>query len=515
MAVTERLKVYLVEGENTAQAVVRGQIEVPDAKPDVDKILTKETKAKEKKVSIVPDKVIVEGILTLQIMYVAFKPDQSVHSMHQDINFTTIVDVKGAEPTMDAQVRITVEDVNITRSKKDPRKFDVAAVLSVFAKVTEVDEVEILTETPAGNEALETQDITVEHLIGEKVTKQVIVSDVFDVPEEKPDPEKILSTKAEVEITDKRLIADKVIVDGEVKLQVLYVALKPEQTVHDLHHTIKFSDFVEVPEAQPGMNVQVRAVVEAADVDLVVDPALRADVIIKLTVFVTETRTLANVPTTLKDEAGFEKRKLKVDREIGMGETQVIIKETAEVPHGKPDVMKVIDARVDKTKVTDTNILDGKVLIRGTVDVEVVYVSTEPDQAVHALHQQLSFRTFVEVPGAMPDMDVNVSIDSEFVRVEQVGVDLQKEVVLKVTATVTELTQLEVYIPVEPVPTPTPTVTPCPPTPYTVRSGDTLSKIAAAHKVTVQMILDINPQITNPDVIEVGQVIMIPCEAMG
>ncbi len=515
MAGTERLKVNLVKGEDRVQTVVRGQIEVPYAKPDVDKILSKEAKARVKDVSIVPNKVIVEGALTLQVMYVAFKPDQSVHSMHGDINFTTFVDVEGARPMMDVHVDVSVEDVSITRSTKDARKFDVAAVLSVFAKVSEVDELDILTETPASNEALETEDITVEHLIGERVTKQIIVSDVFDVPEEKPDPEKILATKAEVEITDKRLIANKVIIDGEVKLQVLYVALKPEQTVHDLHHTIKFSEFVEVPEAYPGMNVQVRALVEAADVELVIDPALRADVIVKLIVHVSETRTLTNVPTLLKDEEGYEKRRLKVDREIGTGEKQVVVREVSEIPHAKPDVAKVIEARVDKTEVTDTNILDGKVIIRGTVDVEVIYVSVAPDQAVHALHQQHAFRTFVEVPGAMPDMDVDVRIDAEFIKVEQVGIDLQKEIVLKVRATVTELAQPEVYVPVEPVPTTTPTVTPCPPTPYTVQPGDTLGKIAAAKGVTVQMILDINPQITNPDVIDVGQVIMIPCRAMG
>ena len=152
---------------------------------------------------------------------------------------------------MDYYVDITVEDVSLTPSRTDARKFDVAAVLSVFAKITEVDEMEVLTEVPEGNEALETEDITVEHLVGEKATKQIIVSEEFDVPR-KSRILKILDTKAEVVITDKRLVANKVIIDGEVRLQVLYVALKPEQSVHDLHHTIRFNDFVEVPNAMPG-----------------------------------------------------------------------------------------------------------------------------------------------------------------------------------------------------------------------------------------------------------------------
>jgi LysM repeat protein len=516
MAGTQRLKVYAVQGENGAQAVVRGKIEVPHAKPDVDKILSKDATANVRKVSIVPNKVIVEGTLNLQVMYIAFKPDQSVHSMHGDVRFTTFVDVPGAEPDMDYYVDITVEDVSLTPSRTDARKFDVAAVLSVFAKITEVDEMEVLTEVPEGNEALETEDITVEHLVGEKATKQIIVSEEFDVPKEKPDPKKILDTKAEVVITDKRLVANKVIIDGEVRLQVLYVALKPEQSVHDLHHTIRFNDFVEVPNAMPGMNVQVRAVVESAEVNPVIDPALVADVILKLTAFVTETRTLFDVPTQLEDETAYSRRLLKVDREIGTGESQVVLRETTEIPPPKPDIIKVLDAWVDKIDVTDKRILDGKVLIRGTAHVEIVYVSDKPSQAVHALHKALNFRTIVEIPGAMPDMEVKVKVDAEYVNVEQVGIDVHIEAVLRVRATVTEMAQTTVYVPeFEPTEEPEPTATPCPPTPYTVRPGDTLSKIAARTGTTVQMILELNPQITDPDVIEVGQVIMIPCPAMG
>jgi len=288
--------------------------------------------------------------------------------------------------------------------------------------------------------------------------------------------------------------------------------MKPEQTVHDLHHTIKFSDFVEVPDAQPGMNVHVRAVVESADVELLVDPKLSADVIVKLIVFVSETRIIEDVPTKLKNEEGFEKKRLKVDREIGSGETQVVLRETAAIPAEKPDIMKVLDARVDKTEVTETNILKEKVLVRGYVEVQVIYVSAKPGQDVHALHQRLNFRTFVVVPGAEKGMDVKVRVEPEFVNVEQVGADLHTEVVLKVRATVTDLYQMTVYVPSAVV---EPTAAPCEPVYYTVKAGDTLYNIGAAHGVSVETILAANPQITNPDVLDIGQVIEIPCPAMG
>jgi LysM repeat protein len=49
---------------------------------------------------------------------------------------------------------------------------------------------------------------------------------------------------------------------------------------------------------------------------------------------------------------------------------------------------------------------------------------------------------------------------------------------------------------------------------YTIRSGDTLSRIAAVHGTTVQALLDVNPRFrANPEVIRVGDVILIPGDA--
>lgn len=509
MAHTERLKVNLVQGENRKQAVIRGQIEIPNEKPDLDQVLSKEVTPKVKDTTVLPDKVVVNGVLSVQVMYVAFEPAQSVHTFEGDVPFTTFVDAPGAQPGAETYVEINVEDVSITPARKNPRKFDVNAVAEVFVKVFEVEEMEVLTETPPGNTALETRDITVEHMIGDKVTKQVIVSEKFDVPEEKPDVEKVIKVDAKAEITDTRLIANKVIVDGEVKLKVLYTAMNPQQTVHDLHHTIKFNDFLEVPDAQPGMNVKALAEVESAEVVSLMDPQLSADVIVKLTAYVSETRTLQNVPTELQNEAGFTKRRLKTEQQIGVAEKQVVVIDTKAVPEAKPDVDEVLESRVDKTKITEAKILDGKVIIRGEVEVKVVYVGAKPNQAVHALHRTLTFSAFVEIPGAKPGMHVDVKVDAEYINVETKPEGVRVEAVLKVKATVTDLRQVDVYVSGAKVPEE------CKPTEYTVQSGDTLSNIAARYHTTVAMILAENPQIQDADTLVVGQTIKIPCAAMG
>jgi LysM repeat protein len=57
----------------------------------------------------------------------------------------------------------------------------------------------------------------------------------------------------------------------------------------------------------------------------------------------------------------------------------------------------------------------------------------------------------------------------------------------------------------------TPEVTPGPtPRTYRVKSGDTLAKIARRFRITVPALVAANPELTNADHIEVGQVLIIP-----
>ena len=45
---------------------------------------------------------------------------------------------------------------------------------------------------------------------------------------------------------------------------------------------------------------------------------------------------------------------------------------------------------------------------------------------------------------------------------------------------------------------------------YSVKSGDSLSRIASQYGTSVQAIMGLNPSITNPNLIRVGQTINVP-----
>lgn len=509
MNACEKLRVKMVVAEECRQTVVRGTVMVPDPKPDVEQILSTDKTAKVKNIKLLPNKAVVDGTLTVQVVYVAKAPDQSVHSMHLQQDFTTFVDLPGAMPGMDVEATVSVEDVSMTPTTSDPRSFDLAAVLEVCAKVSDMEDVEVATRCPSGCRC-ESEEISLENVVGSN-TRQVLISQKFDVPQQKPAVEKILDSDVDVTITATRVLRNKVIFDGQATLQVLYVAFKPDQSVHSMHTTFKFSDFVEVPGAMQGMDVRVDVRVESVDVSPVTgDPErLQVDMVLKVTVTAVEMKKVS----VITDVSGCSFRPVfvdfKTDRLVGEGTTQVVISDSFFPPPEKPDVEKILETTVSDIKTDEPKVLPDKVVVSGTVNIQVLYVGMKSDQSVHVVHRKIPFRTFVDVPGAEPGMKADVRPQVEYItaRVARDG-KITVDAVLKVPVRVSETLDTRVLTCYEQEPE-----VDCPPGTtinYTVQQGDTFYSIGRKYGVSAQQIIAANPGV-NPNNLQPGMTVKVPC----
>lgn len=509
MVKTERLRVNQVVGDNTRQVVVREKFRVPRDKPPIDQVLYIDKQARVDRVEVVTDKVIVEGTVVVHITYVAREHGQPVHHIHQPVPFTGYVEVPGARPDMNAMVEIRVEDVQVKVDPADPFAFVVVLVLDLFAKITEVRDLDVVVDVPPGVQAEKTM-LRVDDVVGTG-TAQVIIGEEFTLAPAKPPIDMVLGVDATAETTSVKVIEDKVLVDGTVTLQVLYVAAVPGQPVHELEQEFMFSQAVEVPGARPGMQADVTVGVEKALVEPLpepVDPRARADMVLSVKVQVTQTKQM-NVVTDVKGVAGVTKVKLRVDRVVGEATQQVVLRELAEAPAGKPDVAKVVDVVATDLRITHVEVIKDKVLWRGFVDLKVVYVADLPDQPVHVFERRLNFSGAAEVPGAQPDMRALVKPALEFAGGRVMDQKVALEAVLKFTVKVVEMVQRDVVVGMEEAP-PAP---PCPPgavITHVVQPGDTFYKLARRYGTTVEAIMRANPGV-DPMNLQVGQTIRIPC----
>lgn len=263
----EVIRAETVLGEDTAQVIVRDVVNVPAVKPSVRAVLDHVVSATVTTTVVVPNKVIVRGVINLRIIYEAVGPEQTVHVLHATIPFERFVEIEGAQPGMTVIPSVRVEFVSFEVSA-DGRRITVRAVLEIFAKVVRVEVIEIVTDV-AGVAGLQVTKmrIRIQEILGEAVS-QSMVREVIDIPEVKPNVASVLETEATATITRTIVLPHKIIVEGILSQRIVYEAAVPTQAVHVVHATVAFAEFVDVPEARPGLVARVFVQVEHISVEV-------------------------------------------------------------------------------------------------------------------------------------------------------------------------------------------------------------------------------------------------------
>lgn len=454
--VKKTLRIEQVVGEETVQAIVRDTIVVPVQKPPAVQVLDWIATPEVTKITVITGKVIIEGVIHLKVVYEGRTPAQTVHVVEADIPFKHFVEIPEAFPEAEAFVNVAVEDMSFT-VQADGRQIIVEAVLSIKVKVVNVVQLEVVVDAklPPGAK-IERETITVDEVIAEK-SKQAIVQGVIEVPPEKPPVQQVLGQQTTVEITSQRVIVNKVIFGGVLNTKVMYEGRVPAQTVHVVHGTIPFKEFVEVPGAEPGMDVSISASVEHVSFEVSPDGRrLTVRVVLMITAKVVRPREVS-VVTNVTGVEGIilEKKLVRIEEVIGEDREQALGTQTIEVPPEKPCVRQVIDYVATAT-VTRKEILPNKVLVSITVHLKLIYEGEEPSQAVHVIETDVPFQVMVEIPGAKPDHRVTVDVTIESVTFdvlprlpeERCG-RVKAQVIIGVFAKVVATKQIEVVVDLE------------------------------------------------------------------
>ncbi|NPV80003.1 MAG: DUF3794 domain-containing protein [Firmicutes bacterium] len=288
----ELLKVEDVVGEAASQVVVTERVAVPDEKPDIQSIISVNGRTRLTDVQILDDQVIVEGAVDVNVMYAAAIGDPNrmpVHFMEVQAKFTHVVEVPGARSGMHVQVH--VEQETIDYDLIDARTVSIDAVIKLTVKVTATKQLEVVTDVISKTVVVDVEKrlLKVQEVVGED-TAQAMLKETLQVPREKPNLERIIRVDESVKVEEIRILAGKVIVEGTVKLQTLYVAqtVEGDQPVHHMDHQIKFTQYVEIPGAEPEMTAEVRAAVEHVEFEVVEDRSFQVRLLVSITVKVTE-----------------------------------------------------------------------------------------------------------------------------------------------------------------------------------------------------------------------------------
>ena len=532
----KRIRVQHIVGTGTAQVDIMRNIQLPAR---ARKIVDIHAEIVELDYEIIPNKIIIKGALHKQVYYVE-QGDYVVKEftiMREE--FTDFVHIQGARPDMEAMLDGHILFVNTNPANGDfpTDLLYQVAVLAVDVKVTETMTLDVVTDAYGDGIQIQKAPFAVECLVG-AAEKQTTISVEHMLC--KP-ARKIYDMEAVCRDLDYEILPGRIIVRGTLHKQIYYVEAC-DDTVQAQCFDNEFSVVLDVPGAKPDMEVYMRCRMEFCEAKLMgPQPCnmVKASAILQVSVKVTEL-TKMNIVTGV-DGALADRCRIRVEDIIGRKCNQQNVNQTIDV-NAPMDVNNMLIKCTKNMTACVRNVsyekVCNKVIIKGTIHVQVYYVACNCEQELRETSADIPFTTVVNFDCINEDTMIRCRERVEYTDAKLEGAPCETSHIRAVAIleicvcafqtrdfmVVTNICTSELCSPpppqTKPVPEPEdPETEICPVGGYTyeVKAGDTLARIAAAFQaqvpgITWQQIARFNNMYA-PYSLNIGQTLRIPCVA--
>lgn len=507
----ELLKLDQLVGEELSQPLIEGEINVPDDKPDIARILDVSGTAYITGKEVIQDKVMVEGIIRYNLLYVAEGENRSITSVETEESFTHYIEVAGTKPRMMARTDIDIEHIDFEVVNR--RKINVKTVLNLNCRVIQSLQLEAVRDFKEKADVQTLKEKVRMTVSGGEGTSQTILRDDFEIADDMPSIVDVLKKSARARITETKTADNKVIAHGEIDVQILYYSGEEEDPVQALEQNIPFSHFVEIPGAYQGMesvadvsiqefNVSIRPDINQENRILAVEMMISIDA----RVFEVDDHEViidAYSPARVLD---LKKKPIYMQRIVGEHQAQATIRESMSFPNNIPTASKILYVEA-KPVMTDYSINEEQVTIEGILPISILYQSEDQGIWVGSFKTEIPFSYDMNIAGIKDNMDCECKLGVVHIAHTLLAPD---EVEVKVTVSakvaVTETFEKEILLGAEEIEGAVDKKSGI--FIYFVQPGDTLWSVAKKYNATIDSLLKYN-ELENQDTLEPGSRLVI------
>nr|WP_252187529.1 SPOCS domain-containing protein [Anaeromonas gelatinilytica] len=487
------------------------KIEASSGEPKIIKILNVEGDVVLENIEIHNDKVKVSGYLDMRTLYMG-EEENRIYNKRDKVNFNEDILIDGINEDMKAEIIPNVE--NIDYRLLEDNNMEIKSVISLDGKITKSNTIDILKNVK-GEKGLQVlkEKIKYNEVVGEN-SSTTIVKDAFELPENFPDIIDILRIDIKAFEKEVKVVEDKVIVAGEIKGNVMYLGDDEDNRVKNIKHEIPFTHFVDISGINKDMNhlVKLYSLEPSYEIKEDVNGRLRVidlESLIKIDAKIFENKEMKITVDTYSTEKKIDlsKESVSINENIGSIVNKEIIKGVLDVSDDYEIIKDIYNIDV-KPMITDTRIIDSKVVIEGISSINMLYLGEESGE-IKTVKSDFPFKSYIDMDDITEDMNAQIDLmieDIEYNKISSREVEVESKIKLNTSINrikniniVTEAVELEDEADVNQRPS---IVI------YTVKNNDTLWDIAKKFDTTMEELIDVN-EIMTPDNIMPGEKIFI------
>ncbi len=508
----EHIKLSEVVCSRYCQTTVENDVIVPDIKPDILKILQVSNSAVITQKNIQTDKVFVQGIIRLNVLYIPDGTDLgTVKAISTALDFSHTIDIKDAKPGMNLWVEAECEPAEFTLVNS--RKLNIRSKIGLGVRLSQSSEMELATDI---NDS-EPIQIKGTHL---KIynpcieaERDIIIREKLEVPAGKPSVCEVLKFSAKPASVELRLLTDKAVAKGELKVCTLYCGEGEHGSIECMEHTLPFSEILEIDGLTEHTSGEIDYCVKDLYCEICQDSdgdkrILSCEFTLMATVRAFETIECSAIEDAygLKSCIELEKTAYNIEQLIESTVAQNAIKEQVNVPDYLPEIRQLCDCPASPT-IESISVDNGCVTVSGYMNCNILYLTNDENTPIAGFNHIMTFSHTFDIPGIKPDSLCDAKAETEHISCTISGgkcLEIRAIVAISLKAMNPHSAELVSAISCD--------ETSClPKNPsmcvYFVQKGDTLWKIAKRYHTSVEAIKTANG--LESDLIKPGQRIFI------
>jgi len=274
------------------------------------------------------------------------------------------------------------------------------------------------------------ESLSVNKMICEKKEMINIQGDMI-VPDSKPDILNTINTTGNACIYKKEVMDGKIRLDGNILTYIMYLADSSTDSVRGLNTGLDFSETINIPELQTGMNVDVTPTIKLIECKVINGRKIGIRVTLEIAMKVYSGDAVEIITELNNENIQVLSQNTKINSLLGSGETKAFVKENISIT-GTDNLAEILSAQiclVDK----DIKISYNKILAKSEVEIKIAYLTE--DGRICKTQTRLPLVGFIDMPNIKEEnicetsyMVKNVMIKPNSIEEHSIYIEIEVEI---------------------------------------------------------------------------------------
>ena len=411
----ENIQILREKSRAKSQITFDEDFNVPDAKPDVGRLIQHKGRIIMEDVRLADGKGILRGDLQVDILYVG-EEKGIVSNLTLKMPFEEALNLKDIVNGDKMCLKWEIEDLTIRLIHS--RKLNIKGLVTFYAAVDETEQIRLPI-------ALDVQDVSVRkkpvRFMGLAIHKKdtLRIKDEYTISSNRPDISNLIWYTMDVRGLDLKPGENVVRARGELSIFVLYGAEDTETPVQWLEYSMPFSGEVECPDCTEELipNIEVSVMHQSLEVKPDADGEERilvSDVVLELDMKFfreEECELITDVYTPLR-ECLPEGKKEVLEKLLVRNFSRCRISDRVQVKETQGKILQLCHSQ-GKVKIDKTRIVENGVQADGVVMLKILYIIGNDDMPFYSMEAMIPFSHVVEARGISPDSSYQLKAELE------------------------------------------------------------------------------------------------------